>query len=317
MFKDGLFSKNAITEANMQSLSHYMSVESEKRICELSFLAEDFASDVFALIDEGYGIFEIFEMMSEGAELSFLECHSEALEKNQRRISSYLGAVSAEDRAVFCDLFFEALKSLGRELCESDFLQVGNSGENFVYVKNRLADEAYDVFSQDFEDPRVFYAESFREAARAVAQGKADYCLLPLEERGARLSGIEALLFSQDLKINSVTPVFGFDGSADMKYALVSKKFSAHKVSREDDRYLEIRLESAASADIAALFLTCEYFGVDLYRVNTSLFDTDEGKVTYLNVVLSVNGADFTRLLICLTLFFGAYEPVGLYNNLE
>ena len=185
-------------------------------------------------------------------------------------------------------------------------------------MKNPLADEAFDVFSQDFDDPRVRYSKTLNEAARAVSSGEVEYALLPLEEKGgARLSSIAAIMFREDLKINSVTPVFGFEGLADMKYALVAKHFSIPEQLPDDDRYLEIRLRTDSSVPLSELFLTADMMGVSLYRVNTISFDTDDGPIPYYSIVFRDGEKDFSSLLVYLTLFSGSYTPVGIYKNLE
>ena len=187
-----------------------------------------------------------------------------------------------------------------------------------TYVKNALADEAYDVFSQQLSDPRVKYSSTLNDAVRLVSSGEAEYALLPLEERGgARLASVAELLFREDLKINSVTPVFGFEGLADMKYALVSKHFTIPEILPDDDRYLEIRLRADSSVSASELFSAAESLGAFPYRINTLTFDTEDGAYQYYSVVFRDDGKDFTSLLVYLTLFSGAYTPVGIYKNLE
>ena len=185
-------------------------------------------------------------------------------------------------------------------------------------MKNRLSDEAFDVFSQNFPDATVSYAETLRQAAESVAEGKKEYAILPLEEKGgARLASIAALLYKYDLKIASVTPVFGFDGSADVKYAMISKSFMLPDILEDDDRYLEIRLRQDSSVPLSSLFLAAEILGASVYRINTVSFDTEEGQVAHYTVVFKDEGKDFSSLLVFLTMFVGSYTAVGIYKNLE
>lgn len=317
MLIDGLYMKNEATEYNMKTLSDAHFRLAEQRICELAELAEDAAAAACELRAEGCGVYEILGILSEGVSFAPSSVHSYALRENVSRLSSYASSVESQDRAVLAELLVSRLKARGIALAETDFLFGGSGDQTIVYVKNRLADEAYDVFSQDFTDPHVRYEPTLRDAARAVSQGRAEYCLLPLEERGgARLPSVAALLFSEDLKICSVTPVFGFDGSADMKYALVSRHFSVPEVSPDDDRYLEIRI-SAASTDLSELFSVAEHLGTTVYRVNTVTFDTEDGDAQYYTAVFRRGGADFCSLLTYLTLFCPSYTAVGIYNNLE
>ena len=181
-----------------------------------------------------------------------------------------------------------------------------------------MSDEASDVFSDAITNATVSYADTLKAAAEAVSEGKCEFAILPLEEKGgARLAGIAALLFKYDLKIASVTPVFGFDGNADVKYALVSKKFKIPDVLPDDDRYVEFRLRADGAISLSQLFSAAEMLGATVYRINTVRFDTEEGGLTYYTVVFKGENVDFSALLLFLTLFAGAYTAIGIYKNLE
>lgn len=318
MNREGVFTFDDVTAENIQKLSIEQSLAEEKRICEVSAPARDAALLASDMLREGYGIYEALSVISEGIIIPEPSVHEYALRQNNFRLIEYLRSNCKYDKIVFTELFRDMIAQNGIIISESDFLKTSSGAETFTYVRNSLADEAYDVFAEEFFDPRVKYSNSLSEAARAVSSGEFEYALLPLEERGgARLASVAELLFKEDLKINSVTPVFGFEGLADMKYALVSKHFSVPEVKEDDDRYLEIRLRVDSSISLSELFSAADAFGISLYRVNTISFDTEDGAAQYYSVVFRDEGKDFTLLLIYLTLFSGAYTPIGLYKNLE
>ena len=318
MYKDDLFTANDITAANISKISKKQSEIEEQRICEISELAEEAADFAMRMIEEGYGIYEVLSFIAEGIFGLDTTVHSHSMPENSDRLISYLKITTAYDRIVFSELFAEKIRSRGIILSETEFLPSFSGDESFTYVKNPLADEAYDVFSQEFSNPRLRYSKNFSDAAKSVADGEFEYALLPLEERGgARLSAVAALLFRDDLKINSVTPVFGFEGLADMKYALVSKHFTVPEFREDDDRYLEIRMRADSSIPLSEIFAAADSLGCTLYRINTISFDTEDGAVQYYSVVFRDMGKDFTLLLVFLTVFSGAYIPVGIYKNLE
>jgi hypothetical protein len=226
--------------------------------------------------------------------------------------------LSAFDKIVFSELLSEELRKMDKRLTESDFLSEGKNSGVIAYVKNPLADEAYDVFSQEIENPRLKYCQSLAESVRCVSSSDTEFALLPLEERGgARLASVMELLFKEDMRIASVTPVFGFEGNADMKYALVSKYYSLPTVEAGDDRYLEIRMRADASIPLSELFIATDKLNINIYRINTISFETDEGQVPYYSIVFRDDRGDFSGLLLYLTIFAGAYTTVGLYKNLE
>lgn len=318
MIKDGSFLTDDITSDNIAKISAKQSVAEEARICELAEVADSAAEYAAELFAEGYDVYAILSLISEAMQSKYTEVHSFALPENMTSLTSYLKKLCEFDRVIFAELLADKMRSRGIKICEDDFLASFSGDETFTYVRNPLADEAYDVFTQDLSNARVKYSASLSEAAHSVATGEFEYALLPLEERGgARLAAVAALLFKEELKINSVTPVFGSEGTADMKYALVSKHFSVPEFREDDDRYLEIRLRADLSISLAELFSAADALGVSLYRVNTISFDTEDGAIAHYSLVFRDEGKDFTALLVYLTLFSGAYTAVGIYKNLE
>ena len=296
---------------NLDSLSCESSIIFTRRTCEISEMCDIAAAHSLDYYKNGLGIYEILSLISE--DLCFL-CH----ENTGGESSHSTDFCRISDRVSFSSLYLDRLRKRGVNLTERSFLPEGNDTETFVYVKNPLSDEAYDVFSQEFFDPRVRYVKSIKDAVKAVNDGDSTYCLLPLEERGgARLSMVTELVFGNDLKIDSVTPVFGQDGGADMKYALVSKTFSIPVIEADDDRYLEILLDVDASLSLSEILTAASLFKIEPYRVNTVLLYTEDGQKTNYSVVFKGEGKDFSDILIYLTLFSGSYVPIGIYKNLE
>ena len=320
MYKDGSFYLNSITEKNMSHLFNRASLISEQRICELSELADDAADAAKAMISDGCSIYEVISVISEA--LGGIE-----RKNNQRMIlrdslfdaKTVFSASDVYDRAVFSKLFIEHASLLGISVTEREFFDTERSDENIIYVKNALADEAYDVFAEELSDPRVKYAKNFREACLAVSEGECEFCLLPLEERGgARLAVIADLIFRYDLKIFSITPVFGLDGTADMKYALLSKHFSVPDISEGDDRYLEITYKSAFDVSASGVLFSAELLGYGIYRINTVYTEADGEREKLYSIVFSAEeGKDFSLLLTFLSQLSGAYNVIGIYKNLE
>ena len=318
MNSDGVFVFNDITAENIKKISQIQSVSAERRICEISDLANSASLLTAQMLSDGYDIYEILSIISEGLFAPQPTVHDYCLNENFRRLSSYLKMLSEYDKVVFTELFANMISKKGIIISERDFLPTESGRETFTYVKNSLADEAFDVFSQEFSDPRLKYSASLTEAAKAVSSGEIEFALLPFEEKGgARISAVCELLFKEDLKINSVTPVFGFEGLADMKYALVSKHFSVPHIKDDDDRYFELRVRVDSSISLSELLTASDAFGIALYRVNTIFFETEDGSAQYYSIVFRSEGKDFSLLLIYLTLFSGAYTPIGLYKNLE
>ena len=318
MIRDGMFESSDVTTDNISKISLKQCELEELRMCELSELADCAVRFALAMLSEGYGIYEILSIISEGFYNTVFSPAPDSIADNIKGLVSYLKMTSAYDKTVFSKFLLDRMRKAGVSVTEKSFLSTDTGNGVFTYVKNSLADEAYDVFSQEFMNPRLKYSSSFNEAVGLLKSGECEYSLLPLEEKGgARLFSVASLLFADDLKINSVTPVFGYEGTADMKYALVSKHFTVPDVMPDDDRYLEIRLRKDSSVPIAELLSSADAMDVSIYRVNTVSFNTDEGQEQFYSIVFCGEGRDFSDFLVYLTLFSGAYTVVGIYKNLE
>ena len=304
--------------SNLEGLAKEYSVIGEQRLLELGEIAREVALRSEALFSEGLSPYEVLSVISESLNFGVYSLSELNSSENSDALQTSLGTLSMIDKAIFAGLYISELHGLGVRLPESEFLDEGNRAETFTYVRNAFSDEAYDVFSQDFADPRLKYSSSFKECVSLIEAGEITYCLLPLEERGGvRLPSIAELLFRNDLKINSVTPVFGPDGTADMKYALVSKHFTIPKRNSEDDRYLELRLGAMQSFSLGELLFVLDYFSMSVYRVNTISFDNEGETDTYYSLVIRDGKDGFVPLLTYLTLFCEDFVPVGIYKNLE
>jgi hypothetical protein len=212
----------------------------------------------------------------------------------------------------------EQLANRGRTLREEDFLLREDVLPVVAYVKNPYADEAYDVFAAEMPDLAMRYVSSFDEGVRQLLAGEVGYCLLPFEESGGiRLSTVERLVHRHDLRIARVTPVFGPDATADLRYALLCQSVCTMPCVAEDDRYLELRLPFGAEASLSDLSVQTECLGLSLYRVQTVSFGIGEDRDPYLSAVLCGQGADFSVLLLYLSMFCPEATVVGLYRNLE
>ena len=318
MSEDMIFPVSKTVLSNLERLSLEESVISEMRLLELYDIALPMVRASAELLDDGLESYEMLSVLSEGLTFGDYSVSDDTTPEHRAKVSKSLGALSRTDKAIFTELYIEGLADAGRRLTERDFLPSLSGAETFTYVRNSFSDEAYDVFSQDFLDPKVRYSASFRDSAQAVSSGEVTYCLLPLEEKGgARLPTVSEIIFRNDFKINSVIPVFGPDGNADMKYALVSRGFTVPERRKDDDLYLEIRIGAGGDTTLAEIFGAVEHFGMSVYRVNTVTFETEGEEETYFSVVVKDCGVSFAPLLTYFALFLRDFVPVGIYKNLE
>lgn len=314
MNEERVFSFDEISYSNLSALSKKILGALEQRTCEIAFAAEKIANDAKELFDSGMNAYEILALLSEDISLDSAKENPSSV-SNTANLPSSLRVFDMIELSSVIYCFF--LKN-GIEISERSFLEEYESEQTLTYVRNSISDEAYDVFSQQFSDPKVTYSDSFKSAAFAVADGKVGYCILPIEERGGvRIPGILSLISALDLKIISLTPVFGIEGNADMKYALVGRGFKIPSISKDNDRYLEIRIGDDANIGLAELLSAAQGFGHYIYRVGSfTVTDNGEGKI-FSSVILRDGGKGFSELLTFMTLFLGEYTAVGIYENIE
>ena len=312
------FVTNPALLSNLDSLAREHSVISEQRLLELSDIALDAAKASMELFDEGLFPYEALSVLSASVDFGDYRLSELNSDENSRILGASLKTLSMIDKAVFTELYISHINEQGKRIAERDFFNIADRPETFTYVRNPFSDEAYDVFTQDLLDPRLKYSASFKDCVAAVENGEVSYCLLPFEEKGGvRIPTVSELIYRNDLKINSVTPVFGPDGAADMKYALVSKHFTVPTRRKGDDRYLELRLGASSPHSLQELLLALGYFSMSVYRINTISFDSEGVNDTYYSLVIRDDRDGFVRLLAYLTLFCEDFVPVGIYKNLE
>lgn len=318
MAEDMIFSTDEAVLSNLDRLSREHSAVSEQRLLELYGIATPMAKATLELFETGLGIYESLSTLAETLDLGEYSLSEYNTDLHRHFIAKSISNLKNTDKAYLVELYLASLKEKGRALNERDFLPTDSMPETFTYVRNSFSDEAYDVFSQDFTDPKVRYSASFKDLAASVSKGEVTYGLFPLEEKGgARLPTVSEIIFRNDFKINSVIPVFGPDGNADMKYALVSRSFTVPKRGKDDDGYLEIRIGADSDFSLSEVLCAVEYFGMSVYRVNTVTFATEEDSETYFSLVIKDMGNSFSGLLTYLTLFIRDFVPVGIYKNLE
>ena len=300
-----------VTLDNIRQLTARQSANFELRLLEIREIAEKIAEQIRALTDGGLTVRDALASIS-AEDIIPVGCympHPSLLPENIYRVADHLSTLGRYDRVLLSDILSQIIGA--DALSEADFLPSAVAEESITYVKNAFSDEAFDVFSEELGSPSVYYARDLRSSAAAVSEGKCGYCLLPLEERGMRIPTVYALILNYDLKINSVIPVFGLDGSADMKYALLSRGFTPSEADEGDDRYLELRLDGEAS--LGELLLAIEENRLSLYRVSTF----NVGESSNLSVVIRDEGRAFTPVLVYLSLFAPDCDIVGIYKNLE
>ncbi|MBR2930322.1 MAG: hypothetical protein IKC32_03740 [Clostridia bacterium] len=303
---------------NLDKLAKDASRLCEARALEIDDVADEMAALAISMGGKELGALGIASVISEVLSLGSYPKEESVRSELRHAFIGLARSMEAVDRAHLAYSVLSSLRGRGTTLTEEDFLGEPLSGERFAYVRNQFSDEAYDVFSVDFRDPRVRYAGDFKDCVKLLTSGEVDYILLPIEERGGvRLPTVSELIYRSDLKITGVTPVWGFDSSQDMRYALISTRFRRTRLHKDDDRYLELRLSAEDSDTLEELLTVGRAFGMSVYRIST-LTHMEEGEPeSYFSLVLRDEGREIIPLLFYLAIYAPDVITVGVYKNLE
>ena len=303
---------NGVMGKNLNKLTESACALYEERVCEIALFAERSVAYIKQLIDADMSISDAITALKEDGVFSELGSIV-APECTRQCLNSFARDLSCNDKILFSYFLCDFIRKSGLPLNESDMLPCKALGEKFTYVKNTLSDEAYDVFSQEFEDPRIVYSQNVRDALRSVSEGSCDYCIVPFEEKGgARIIGIYAMIVSLDLKIAAVTPVFGPEGDADVKYALVGREFIPFEKSDDDDVYVEVAIPTESVFTVSDLLFVAEKFGLSVYRIGGVEYDeSDFARARSLYVSLKSSGKDLVPLIAFLEMFVDDFSAIG------
>lgn len=312
-----MFSPSRVTYSNLDLLAKEQGKLHEAAICEMSFAARSVAGSWVDQINDGMSINELVSALSEEILFPPAEPSADTPDFTVDSVRAFIKQQNEIGKAVFAERLVYELSELGVSVGEASYLDTEAQPQTFAYVKNSLSDEAFDVFSQEFSDPRVVYVQSFKEACMAVVDRMVGYCILPFEEKGgARIPTISALVSSLDLKIIAITPVFGFEGTAGMKYALVGRSFIIPDREDTTDRYFELTVSCNSGVSLGEILGVAEYMSLSVYRVYTVVSDDFESDA-WFTLILKDGGTTFANFLTYLSLFVGEYEPTGIYKNIE
>ena len=305
-----------ITAENLRELSRRASLSDERRLCELALLADEAARSIAENVGAGMRVDEALVLLSGSLVCTPSELHAAAAEENVASLRRAEARRRTVDQAALAHHVYTRLAAQGVDVSIESLLPSEWAAPPVAYVRNPLADEAYDVISEMLPVIRPVFVRSFKEAAELVRRGEVGGCLLPLEEAGVRLSSVQTIVHTYDCKIAAVTPVFGPDGTAHMQYALLTPTFLPLHIEVDDDVYVEISCPKDA-ADHFAHLLAAEELGLELYRTDTCSVSVDGEDQTVFSFVFRDTSHALGAFVCYLSLFAEDTSVIGVYKNLE
>ncbi|MBQ4324932.1 MAG: hypothetical protein IJC29_03970 [Clostridia bacterium] len=224
--------------------------------------------------------------------------HREVLDANRALLESITGHLALSDEALFTKQLCRHLAARDRMPTLSDFFPAETGGGRIAYVGSSFTNDAYNLFSEKLESPRVVYCKDFEEACGAVTEGEAEYCILPFRDAaGRRIRTAAQLLEVYHLTVCDAVAIY--DGEDEgREYALCGK--TPLPLYGSYTLWL-----SLAQAEAEAVLRGAPYMGLALQEAHI------QGDAN-----LSFNGeGDPTPVLLWLSLFHSPYRVEGLYHN--
>lgn len=237
----------------------------------------------------------------------------DVLDENMKYVSSVRKTIDMYDKIKCVDIFFPRQKTT----VFSEENDIAFNTNTVVYLKNPLADIAFNKFSKCLNDARVLYQESFTDVCEEVYYSRQPYCVLPIENSDdGRLSGFRNMIRKYELKIVLTCNVESANGKVT-KFALLKRELAKIDCPEaiNEGEYLEIGFNFGEEAKLVKVLEAANYFGYKLNKVDSLPIYYSE-KEYYFDAVFSGNG-DIKRFMFWLELEVPRYEIIGIYTHIK
>ncbi len=235
------------------------------------------------------------------------------LSENKKYVSSVHKQVCLYDKLNCVDIFYPDTET---DIFDSDTETVFEV-DTVSYLKNSLADVAYNNFSKLLKDPRVAYGETFLDVCEDVYYSRTPYCILPLESsEDGRMAGFGNMIRKYGLKIVLTCNVESANGKTT-RFALLKRELAKIecKSGISEGDYLEIGFNFGENLRLQEVLQAANYFGFFLNKVD-SLPIYYSVKEYYFDVIFKGKG-DLNKFLFWLELEIPRYEIIGVYTQIK
>lgn len=182
--------------------------------------------------------------------------------------------------------------------------------------KNATFDKAYKALSKHLSYHRIAYYSDFNSVCEAVYDGKADYCVLPVENStDGRLGGFYNLITKYELFVCLATEILSDDENVKTRFALCGKKTEPlipHK--RETERYAELYVRPGEENTVSDILFYIDFFGIKTVKVDCVPSVYSDGEYDVHVTVISKE-TELVRLFLFFFLKQIRYSVFGIYTH--
>lgn len=200
----------------------------------------------------------------------------------------------------------------------SDFLAQDNTrtytGE-IAYLKNPISDKAHRSFSKYITCPVSSLQSDFNSVCEAVYDGRADYCILPIENStDGRLGSFYNLISKYELFICMGADILSNDENMRTRFALCAKSMAVLQHHKKDPVWhTELLVKANGDNSMADILFYADFFGLQTVKTDcTPALYSDKEYDMYVTLVSGEK--ELVKLLLFLALEQIRYTAVGIYT---
>ncbi len=187
------------------------------------------------------------------------------------------------------------------------------------YVQNSYNDIAFKHLSSLIDTAKASYCNNFTEACETVINNQCQFCILPVETmKDGKLTSFYNAIIKYDLRIYAEYDLEYIDGEGYTRYALLGdSKYPSKplKVKKNQCKYVEIAYWDTENISLSELFVSAEFFGLKLQKIDT-LSVSKEGKKNMFCSVFKATSTDIYTFLTYLSIDCPDCFLIGIYQRL-
>ena len=298
-------SKTEIVLSNLSDIERNFETLVEKRLAHLSELSGAVISD-----GEDFDIIKsIFLSIRSGGGTD----SENIIEENRRDADFIYSKVSLAERLILyknvsADYFSRQRESITKDYISDARAVPSEATDKIAYLSNSFNDEAYIKLSGLLKHPRSVYCNSTEDICRAVIDGECEYCILPIEASGVKLSAFYRIILKCGLWKCAECEIKTPDGYT--RYALLrhGRQLSKReKSSKHQTTFFEFLIDPN-DTPLSDVLCACEFCDMSLRRI-----DTINGLIC---IDVKIDKSDIETFMTYICVECQGTIPLGIYKQI-
>ncbi|MGN1094789.1 MAG: hypothetical protein ACI4QR_00205 [Eubacteriales bacterium] len=181
-----------------------------------------------------------------------------------------------------------------------------------AFVRGNQSNRAFEKFARFVPGVMAEYEDDFKSACETVADGGADFAIIPLENTfDGRLNSFYRLLDKYALPIVLSADIASEDTDNSTRFALIYKSFGI--INAPGELIFECRITFSEQKDLGNIISAADYFRADVKKIYSLPFSSG-GRENSFGIIFGLDGADFAGFFCYLMLEYPQFSPIGIYT---